>query len=149
MDLAKPFTVLHYVRIERAKKRLASRLAIKIMPNKKNDMTKVIDKKGFNEKVLTGPGLRVVKFYADWSGPCQMMLPIYNELANMYKGAASFFSIDVEESPSLKKELGVIEMPTILFYLNGTVVDFVNGLASRNSLIAKLENLLNNKRSSN
>jgi len=43
----------------------------------------------------------------------------------------------------------VIEMPTILFYMNGTVVDFVNGLASRNSLIAKMENLLNTKRSSN
>jgi hypothetical protein len=55
----------------------------------------------------------------------------------------------VEEAPLLKKELGVIEMPTVLFYMNGAVVDFVNGLSSRNSLIAKFENLLNNKRSSN
>jgi thioredoxin 1 len=119
------------------------------MPNKKNTMTKVKDKKGFDEKVLNGTGLQVVKFYADWSGPCQMMMPIYNELANMYSGSAAFYRIDVEEAPLLKKELGVIEMPTILFYMNGAVVDFVNGLSSRNSLIAKFENLLNNKRSSN
>ena len=112
-------------------------------------MTKVKDKKGFNEKVLSGSGLKIVKFYAEWSGPCQMMTPVYNELANMYSSAAAFYRIDVEEAPLLKKELGVIEMPTILFYMNGVVIDFVSGLTSRNSLIAKLENLLNNKRSSN
>lgn len=112
-------------------------------------MIKVTDKKGFNDKVLNGSGLQIVKFYADWSGPCQMMTPIYKELANMYNSAASFYCIDIEEAPVLKKELGVIEMPTILFYMNGTVVDFASGLISRNSLIAKLENLLNSKISSN
>jgi thioredoxin 1 len=114
------------------------------MPNKKNTMTLVTNKKIFKEKVLSGPGLQVVKFYAEWSGPCQMMMPIYNELANMYNSAAAFYRIDVEAAPLLKKELGVIEMPTILFYKNGVVVDFVSGLISKNSLIAKLENVLNN-----
>lgn len=109
----------------------------------------ITDKKSFSDKVLNGQGLQVVKFYADWSGPCQMMTPIYNELANMYNSAASFYRVDIEEAPILKKELGVIEMPTILFYMNGVVIDFVSGLASRNSLIAKLENVINNKRSSN
>ncbi len=112
-------------------------------------MNKVTDKKSFKEEVLSGPGLKIVKFYAEWSGPCQMMTPVYNELASMYNSAAAFYRVDVEEVPSLKKELGVIEMPTILFYLNGVVIDFVSGLTSRNSLIAKLENLLNTKRSSN
>ena len=128
---------------------LAIRLAIIIMPNKKITMIKVTDKKSFNEKVINGTGLQIVKFYADWSGPCQMMIPIYKELENMYSSNASFYRIDIEEAPVLKKELGVIEMPTILFYMNGTVVDFASGLISRNSLIAKLENLLNNKISSN
>jgi thioredoxin-like negative regulator of GroEL len=77
------------------------------------------------------------------------MVPIYKELDSMYNSTASFYRIDVEEVPLLKKELGVIEMPTILFYLNGAVIDFVSGLASRNSLIAKFENLLNKKISSN
>lgn len=112
-------------------------------------MTTVTDKKSFSEKVINGTGLKVVKFYADWSGPCQMMVPIYKELANMYKGSAAFYRVDVEELPQLKKELGVMEMPTILFYMNGVVIDFVNGLASKNSLIAKLENVLNNKNLSN
>ena len=128
---------------------MAFRLAITIVPNKKNTMNKVTNKKSFKEEVLSGPGLKIVKFYAEWSGPCQMMTPIYNELADMYNSAATFYRIDIEEAPLLKKELGVIEMPTILFYWNGVVVDFLNGLSSRNSLIAKLENLLNNKNSTN
>lgn len=107
------------------------------------------DKRSFTERVLNGAGLQVVKFYAEWSGPCQMMTPVYHELSTMYNGSASFYCVDIEQTPILKKELGVIEMPTILFYLNGEVVDFVIGLSSKNSLIAKLENVLNKKRSSN
>lgn len=112
-------------------------------------MIKLTDKKSFSERVLNGKGLQVVKFYADWSGPCQMMVPIYKELATMYSGSAAFYRVDVEELPLLKKELGVMEMPTILFYLNGTTVEYVSGLTSRNSLIAKMENILGNTRSWN
>lgn len=109
-------------------------------------MNKITDKKSFSEIVLRGTGLQIVKFYAEWSGPCQMMLPIYDELAGMYNSVASFYKIDVEDAPLLKKELGVIEIPTILFYREGVVIDFVTGLISKNSLIAKLENVLNNKK---
>lgn len=104
----------------------------------------VKDKKEFKEKIINNPGLKIVKFYAEWSGPCQMMMPIYNELANVYNSVAAFYRIDVEKLPMLKKELGVMEIPTILFYKNGVVVDFVNGMISKYSLIAKLENALNN-----
>jgi len=103
------------------------------------------DKKGFTEEVLNEKGIRVVNFFAEWSGPCQMMSPIYTELSKSYNGSADFFTVDVEETPLLKKELGVIELPTILFYKNGAVIDFVNGMISKNALIAKLENAINLK----
>ena len=115
------------------------------MPNKKNDMKLLKDKKGFTEEILNEKGIRVVKFYAEWSGPCQMMSPIYTELSMSYSSSVNFFSVDVDEAPLLKKELGVIELPTILFYENGTVIDFVNGMISKNALIAKLENVINLK----
>ena len=120
-------------------------MAIIIVPNKKGNMKIVTDKKSFTEKVLNEQGLRVVKFYADWSGPCQMMAPIYKELSANYSSSVGFFTVDVEESPLLKAELGVIELPTILFYKNGTVIDFVNGMISKNALIAKIENAINQK----
>ncbi|MGG9960640.1 thioredoxin family protein [Ferruginibacter sp. SUN106] len=108
-------------------------------------MKLVADKKGFTEKILNEQGIQVVKFYADWSGPCQMMAPIYKELSMNYSSSVGFFTVDVEESPMLKKELGVIELPTILFYKNGIVIDFVNGMISKNALIAKIENAINQK----
>jgi len=120
-------------------------LAITIVPNKKSNMKIVKDKKSFTEKVLNERGIQVVKFYADWSGPCQMMAPIYKELSAYYNSSVGFFTVDVEEVPMLKAELGVIELPTILFYKNGTVIDFVNGMISKNALIAKLENAINQK----
>lgn len=104
-------------------------------------MIKITDKKKFTEKILNGKGLQVVRFCAEWSGPCQMMIPIYMEIVNQYKSSASFFKIDIDEAPLLKKEFGVTELPTILFYKNGTAIDFAVGLISRDELMAKMKKL--------
>lgn len=106
-------------------------------------MNMIKNQKNFKEKVLSQPGIQVIKFYADWSGPCQVMAPIFSELSSYYSSSITFFTIDVEVAPSLKEELGVKELPTILFYQNGEVIDFVNGMISKNALIAKLENTIN------
>ncbi len=102
-------------------------------------------KNKFEEKILNKTGIQVVKFYASWSGPCQMMAPVYKELSLYYSSEVSFFMVDVEASPLLKKEFGVNELPTILFYKNGAIIDFVNGMISKNTLIAKIENIINQK----
>ncbi len=104
-------------------------------------MIKITDKRTFTEKILNGKGLQVVRFCAEWSGPCQMMIPIYMEIVNLYKNSASFYKIDIDEAPLLKKEFGVTELPTILFYKNGTPIDFAVGLISRDELIAKMKKL--------
>jgi thioredoxin 1 len=140
----KPFVVKGFSEYYRRLKILASRLAIIIVPNK-NIMDAITDKKKFTQMILNKTGIQVVKFYADWSGPCQMMAPIYKELSLSYTSAANFFMIDVEASPALKKEFGVNELPTILFYKNGAIIDFVNGMIPKNVLIAKLENIINQK----
>jgi len=122
---------------------LASHLAIITVPIKQIRMIKISDKQTFTEKVLEGSGLRIVRFCAEWSGPCQMMAPIYQEIFSMYKKSASFYRIDIDEAPLLKKEFGITELPTILFYKNGVVIDFAVGMISRDELIAKLVKLLN------
>jgi thioredoxin 1 len=105
-------------------------------------MIKITDKKAFTEKISGRRGLQVVRFCAEWSGPCQMMGPIYQEMFSMYKTSVSFYRIDVEESPLLQKEFGITELPTILFYRNGQVIDFAIGLISREALFAKMESLI-------
>ena len=100
-----------------------------------------ITQKNFKKEVMQQPGLVVVKFYADWSGLCQMMMPVYNQVAGSYSSAAGFYSVDVDNSPELKEQFGVMELPTVLFFRNGNVVDYVAGAVSKNAYITKMENV--------
>ena len=98
----------------------------------------------FKEDVLEKSGISVVKFFADWSGTSQMMMPAYEQLADDYKMSARFFTVDVDSNPVLKEAYGVMDLPTILFFQNGKIIDHVSGMISKNALIAKMENSLTN-----
>jgi thioredoxin 1 len=102
-------------------------------------MTIITEIKDFNQQLLSDDGLKIVRFCAEWSGPCHIMRPIYNEMYQLYKNSASFYEIDVDTVPLLKTKLGITELPTILFFQNGTLIDFTTGLISRESIIEKLE----------
>lgn len=106
---------------------------------------KMTTEASFKKDVLETRGITVVKFYADWSGTSQMMMPAYEQLAESYKGSARFYKVDIDNNPSLKESYGVMELPTILFFQNGNIVDHVSGMISRNALIAKMENSLSSK----
>ncbi len=93
----------------------------------------------FKRQVIDSESLKIVRFYAEWSGPCQIMGPIYEEMFALYKNSATFYNIDIDKAPLLKNKLGITELPTILFYQNGDVIDFIMGLIPRASLIEKLE----------
>ena len=84
----------------------------------------------------------MVHFRTDWSGACHIIAPVYEELSKSYKGMADFFSIDVEQETGIGTELGVREIPTILFFRDGKVVDHVVGLIPKNILITKIEHAL-------
>lgn len=105
-------------------------------------MNKQITRSYLLEEVVDNMTLSLVQFKTEWSGACQIISPIYEELARSYKGAVSFFSIDVEEEKGVDKDFGVMEIPTILFFRNGNLVDHVVGLISKNMLIMKIENAL-------
>ncbi len=102
-------------------------------------MKNIKDVAVFKREILSSGGLNIVRFCAEWSGPCHIMGPIYKELYQMYRNSASFYKIDIDQAPLLKTELGVTELPTILFYHKGVVIDYVQGFISRESLIEKLE----------
>lgn len=102
-------------------------------------MINIIEIETYNSQVLNGQGLKLVRFCAEWSGSCQIMAPIYKELSKIFKKSASFYNIDIEKVPLLKKQYGVEQLPTILFFQNGRVIDYVTGMISREALIEKLE----------
>lgn len=105
-------------------------------------MNQTISRNEFRTAVISSKGLSLVQFKKEWNGACQIVSSIYEELARAYKGQAKFFTIDVEKDAGIDHELGVVEIPTILFYRNGEVIDHVIGLASKNVMISKIENAL-------
>ena len=86
--------------------------------------------------------LSLVKLKTEWSGTRQILKPIYNDLANSYKGIVGFFTIDVEVEKGIEAEYGIMELPTILFFRDGKIIDHAVGLTSRNILITKIENAI-------
>ena len=105
-------------------------------------MNQIISKTDFRKEVIDSTGLALVQFKKEWNGACQIISPIYQELAKSYKGQAKFFTIDVEEEAGIDYLFGVIEYPTILFFKSGDVIDHVTGLISKNMMISKIESAL-------
>jgi len=105
-------------------------------------MHKAIGKKEFTTQVVDSITLSLVQFKTEWNGACQIVSMIYEDLAQAYKGTANFFTVDVEEEIHLGREYGINEIPTILFFKSGKVIDYATGLVPKNVLISKIENAL-------
>jgi thioredoxin 1 len=84
----------------------------------------------------------VVDFWAEWCGPCKMITPIIEQLAEEYIGKALIVKVDVDNNPDITTKLGIRNIPTLLFFKGGKVVDKQVGAVSRNVIISKLEALL-------
>jgi thioredoxin 1 len=105
-------------------------------------MSRKLTKQEFKKEVMESEALSLVKFKIEWSGACQIISPIYEELSKSYTGTVNFFTIDVEKETGIDKEYGVMEIPTILFFKRGKIVDHVSGLVPKNVVISKIENAL-------
>ena len=84
----------------------------------------------------------VVDFWATWCGPCRMVSPIISELAEVYDGKAVVAKCDVEENEDLAAEYGIRNIPTILFFKGGQLVDKFVGAAPKSTLDEKFKALL-------
>ena len=84
----------------------------------------------------------VVDFWAIWCGPCRMISPIISELAEKYDGKIVVGKCDVEENEDLALEFGIRNIPTILFFKNGEMVDKLVGAVPKAKLEEKFEALL-------
>ncbi len=65
----------------------------------------------------------VIDFWAPWCGPCKMMLPIVDELAKQYDGKVIIGKLNVDENPDTCEQYGIMNIPTMLFFKNGELVN--------------------------
>lgn len=84
----------------------------------------------------------VVDFWATWCGPCRMIAPIVEELAKEYDGKIVVGKCDVEENDDIAAEYGIRNIPTILFFKGGQVVDKTVGALNKAKLEEKFQTLL-------
>ena len=84
----------------------------------------------------------VVDFWATWCGPCRMIAPIIEELAKEYDGKINVGKCDVEECDDIAAEFGIRNIPTILFFKGGEIVDKMAGAASKSKIEEKFKALL-------
>ena len=93
----------------------------------------------FEALVKNSDKLVLVDFWAEWCGPCRMVGPIVEELAKEYDGKAVIGKLNVDHNPNVSMEFGVRNIPTILFFKNGKVVDKQVGAVPKAQLAAKLQ----------
>ena len=100
------------------------------------------DDQKFEEEVLKSDKPVLVDFWATWCGPCRAIAPYIEELAKEYDGKIVVGKCDVEENDDIVMEFGVRNIPTILFFKNGEVVDRLVGGQSKSAIQKKFEALL-------
>ena len=84
----------------------------------------------------------MIDFWAPWCGPCHMVSPIIEDLANKYEGRIKVAKVNLDESPALASEYGVRSIPAIFIFNNGEVAERTVGVQPENALAAMIDRVL-------
>ena len=99
-------------------------------------MTQQISESEFQEKVLNATEPVFVDFFATWCGPCRMVAPIVEEIAQDMAGKASVYKIDVDQAPGIAQRYGVMSIPTFIVFKDGKPSKQTLGAQSKSALMA-------------
>ena len=107
-------------------------------------MSKVeyINTDNFASEVETNEGTVVVDFTATWCPPCKMLAPVLDRVAEKYTGQAKFVKVDIDENVEVAAKYGVQQIPNLLFFKNGEVVDQNIGFIAEGALSSKVDDAL-------
>ncbi|RME05110.1 MAG: thioredoxin [Planctomycetota bacterium] len=97
----------------------------------------------FKVEVLESSSPVLVDFYATYCEPCKRLLPIVEELSKEYEGKVKIVKFNVENSPEIAGQYGIMGVPALLFFKGGEVVDRLIGFQSKPALKEALDRLLN------
>lgn len=103
-------------------------------------MVKKITQSDFEKSIKEGVAL--VDFSASWCGPCQMLVPIIEEISEEMNGKMNFFKVDVDVDSSLAVKYGISNIPALLVTKNGEKQDIIVGFRPKEQLIEELKKYL-------
>ena len=93
----------------------------------------------FQSEIADNDGLSMVDFWASWCGPCRIIAPFVEELAEEYAGKVTVAKMDVDANQRTAAQFGVRSIPTVLFFKDGKVVDTVIGAVLKQALDRKIQ----------
>ena len=96
----------------------------------------------FEKEVLQSDTPVVVDFWAEWCGPCKMIAPILEEIAQEFDGRLKVAKVDVDSNNKTAGRYNIMSIPSLLFFKNGQVVDQIVGAMPKSHLTSRLEKVL-------
>lgn len=101
-----------------------------------------LSSKDFDQEVLQSDLPVLIDFWAVWCGPCKMIEPHVNAVAQDYAGRVKVLKVNIDEEREIADRYNIMSIPTLLFFKDGKVVDQIVGAVSKNAITSKLEAVL-------
>jgi thioredoxin 1 len=96
----------------------------------------------FESEVLSAQEPVIVDFWAEWCGPCRMITPIVEEIAEQYAGKLRVGKVNVDDANRTASKYGIRSIPALLFFKNGKVVETIVGAVPKHEIVKKVEKVL-------
>jgi len=96
----------------------------------------------FEDEVVNAEGPVLVDYWADWCGPCKMIAPILDEIAEQYEGKLKIAKLNIDENPNTPPKFGIRGIPTLMLFKNGNVEATKVGAVSKSQLTAFIDSNL-------